>query len=225
MNMRHEKGFIHTLEAVIATIVVVSFVIILMPSIQESSKAGLIERARMSGQLELLDRSGDISRHIGTPGANLSGLKDVLALKSNFSYGYSVGLASYAFGTAQGNDTAYVVSGGQNNITEVTVSVLAGSEEILPETVVWDSTGPKTAALYGTNITLIGTRINALQLELNFSGAEKYTYRIKKLEHSGTVPQDRATWVASYLMSGGAAAIYAGVNFTPSEVRVVFWRQ
>lgn len=196
------KGFIHTLEALIAASMVLGFVAFVVPVLQEPVELGQIERERMSERLSTMDISGDISSHITNDSANLTGLKDRIASESD-AYMYSIGTVSYATDIVVGNRQLDFVSG-DNIITEMTVSTSRNNVVELPETTIWDAYGPKDTNVIIAGLNFTSTRISHISLRINFvSSAElgEYHYRIKKVDIESLLPKDTTIWVSSYLPS------------------------
>ncbi|MCK5233686.1 MAG: hypothetical protein KAJ91_02605 [Candidatus Aenigmarchaeota archaeon] len=197
------KGFIHTLEALIAASMVLGFAVFVVPVLQEPVESGQIERERMSERLSTMDISGDISSYITNDSANLSGLSDQIASGSGSSYLYSIGTVSYATDVVVGNRQLDFVSG-DNIITEMTVSTACGNVVELPETTVWDVHGPKNTMVLVAGLNFTSTIISPTILRINFvRSAElgEYHYRIKKVDIEKLLPVDTTVWVSSYLPS------------------------
>ena len=198
------KGFIHTLEALIAASMVLGFITFVIPVLQEPVELGQIERERMSERLSTMDISGDISSYITNDSANLSGLREHIASGgSGWSYGYSVGTVSYATDIVVGNRQLDFVSG-ENIITEMTVSTSCNNVVELPETTIWDLYGPKDTSVLIGGLNFTSTIISPTILRINFvRSAElgEYHYRIKKVDIESLLPTDTTIWVSSYLPS------------------------
>lgn len=197
------KGFIHTLEALIAASMVLGFIAFVIPALQEPVELGQIERERMSERLSTMDLSGDISSYITNDSANLSGLRDQIAAESGLSYLYSIGTVSYATDIVVGNRQLDFVSG-ENIITEMTVSTSCNNVVELPETTVWDLQGPKNTNVLIAGLNFTSTIISPTTLRINFvRSAElgEYHYRIKKIDIESLLPTDTTIWVSSYLPS------------------------
>ena len=197
------KGFIHTLEALIAASMVLGFIAFVIPVLQEPVELGQIERERMSERLSTMDLSGDISSYITNDSANLSGLRDQIASGSGSSYLYSIGTVSYATDIVLGNRQLDFVSG-DNIITEMTVSTSCNNVVELHETTVWDLQGPKNTNVLIAGLNFTSTIISPTILRINFvRSAElgEYHYRIKKVDIESLLPTDTTIWVSSYLPS------------------------
>ena len=197
------KGFIHTLEALIAASMVLGFIAFVIPVLQEPVELGQIERERMSERLSTMDLSGDISSYITNDSANLSGLRDQIAAESGLSYMYSIGTVSYATDIVVGNRQLDFVSG-DNIITEMTVSTSCNNVVELHETTVWDLQGPKNTNVLIAGLNFTSTIISPTILRINFvRSAElgEYHYRIKKVDIESLLPTDTTIWVSSYLPS------------------------
>lgn len=194
-----------------ATFMVLGFIMFVLPVIKEPAEAGQIERIRMSERLSTMDVSGDISSYITKDSANLSGLGDKIASESETPYTYSVGTVSYATGIVLGNRQLDFIQG-ENIITEMTVTTLRNNVIESPETIIWDSTGPKDVSIIhgGTNLT--STRLGPTSLRINFvSSAElgEYHYQIKKVEMEGLLPENTTVWVSSYLPTEGDLMVFS----------------
>ncbi|MCK5333437.1 MAG: hypothetical protein KAJ24_02910, partial [Candidatus Aenigmarchaeota archaeon] len=186
------KGFIHTLEALIAASMVLGFAVFVVPVLQEPVESGQIERERMSERLSTMDISGDISSYITNDSANLSGLSDQIASGSGSSYLYSIGTVSYATDVVVGNRQLDFVSG-ENIITEMTVSTSCNNVVELPETTIWDLYGPKDTSVLIGGLNFTSTIISPTILRINFvRSAElgEYHYRIKKVDIESLLPTD-----------------------------------
>lgn len=197
------KGFIHTLEAILATFLVIGFVTFIMPSLREPAESGQIEVVRMSERLATLDASGGLSAYLSGGSANLSGLRDIIILEANSSYQYAVGLVSYSAEAQAGNKSVDIIRG-NNNITRVTAYAGNSTGTIIPDTIVWDSGGPKDIFVSGAGVNLSSERISESEVNLTFTGSSgtgEYRYIVTKSEMYGSVPDNKATWISAYIPS------------------------
>lgn len=196
-------GFVHALEAMMATFLVIGFVLFIIPVLREPADLGQTEKARLSERIKVLDYSGELETYLGTGGSvNLSGLLDKIASDTALSYQYSVSWESFASETASGNKSIDMAQG-QNNISEVVVSAWNATALLLPETVVWDSGGPKSVAATGGVVNVTSARIDASHAQVNFTSMGEYRYRVRTTETYGSLPQNRSVRVSSYVLPGG----------------------
>jgi len=197
------KGFIHTLEAIVATSIVIGVVLFLLPPIQSQTDTGRVKSRYLSEYLQTLDSSGELSKYISENSANLSAIRQLIYPKVGSSYQYSVGVVLYTFESLKGNKTIDVIQT-QNNITSVIVLVRDSAGIAIPETIVWDTNGARNTAVNGTTVSLTTTAITPTHVQINFTSSGEYRYMMKKVEIYGDIPEERDVWTSMYLGLHGA---------------------
>lgn len=211
------KGFIKTLEAVVAASIFFIFILNAVPAISGAEDTGAAVKEELSRQLESLDREGTLRQDVVNK--DLAGIED--DLEGDFA-GYRMAIGLSYLGMSDGRYNG----GGLTESFDVNKS--RAEKEVLRLWVEEDQgidvsiNGNSVISSPGTGYTEVNIESDTVDggNTLEISGSGNLFYRIDKYNYmqNGDLPEDRSINSMSYTLAGEEG------SFQPSELRVYLWR-
>jgi hypothetical protein len=215
--MIRRKGFVATLEAVIASLLLLVFALAVLPNFIDQPETSDILENRLRNVVGALDRADQIRHHAAN--RNVSGIEDAVDQ-------YLVGFNS-AVGLSFANTTEGSYSGGSitetfqvNKTTAEAEKVRVWAEEASNVTISVNSEPALSFSRPGYREADIAGLTQQGGNRINITGdSGELDYLIETYHHiqTGSVPDDRDVYSFGYLVAGTNA------TFQPSEVQVFAW--
>lgn len=211
------KGFIKTLEAVVAAAIFVIFLLNVVPGISGAEDSGSALKEKVSRHLEGLDKEGNLRQDVVDK--ELDSIQS--SLEGDFA-GYDIAIGLSYIGMTDGRYSG----GGLTESFEVNKS--RAEKEILR---LWVNRGQGIDISINGNsvVSNPGTGYSQVEIEsetvdggnpLEISGSGNLFYRIEQYNYmqNGDLPEEGKINSLSYTVAGKEG------SFQPSELRVYLWR-
>ncbi len=221
-----KKGMLHTVEAIIAFIMIVGFVILLMPIIENDTETSRQTRVYVYEALSSMEKSGKLQSLAAAQ--NMSGIKSELnktiAMPLKFTVAISKPNISYGTVYPKEDELAYIYFVSDKARLESAIFSLEYSNATNPLIYAngialsqhsGDYSGKEdtfeisSLVQNGTNTVMLNTSSDAM-----------VSYRLMLIERQAfsEPPNNTSITTISYIISGN------GTSFIPSEIRVYVWR-
>lgn len=222
-NRAFKKGLLHTLEATMAFLMVISFLVFVMPSIDKGNSKNSNIRSQVYDGLSEMDKAGTLRSLALTE--NLSGIKSELNSTLNTPLKFTVGMSksNISHGTVypeEGNIPAYInYTADKGAIDSATLSLnyinATGPSVYLNSVLVKQHDGD-----YSGNEEILdissGTQSGANSIMINTTNNAKISYSLMLFESLELEPlkENIDIITVGYILSGNETL------FTPKEIRV-----
>jgi len=226
-NLRiYRKGLLHTLEATVAFLMVISFLVFVMPSINTAgSKTGNI-RSQIYDSLSEMDKSGTL-RNLAF-GENLSGIKSELNRTLNIPLKFTVGMSksNISHGTANPEESGvpyyinYTANKSALDSATLSLNYLNATEpSVYLNGVLIKQHGGDYSGNDDVVDVLSGTQDGENSIKLETSNNATISYSLMLVESLELEALEENTDVISigYILSGNET------TFSPKEIRVYVW--
>ena len=216
-----KKGAMHTIEAFIAFMIVMSFLFFIMPAITNIPNTTESKIKYIHSALIILEKNGNLREYALSK--NIIGLNESMYELVPLTYNFTVGMSyvnasdkstsgNYSFNyTADAGKIDYVfldvvfLSAADPKIYVNEGSVLSQSGDV--------SGNRETIDITSSTITGENT------IQFNFTGTATFDYRllVSQTETLEDIPDGKDILIVNYVLSG------ANSTFRPTEVRIYLW--
>ena len=220
MLITKRKGMMHSIEAMIAFFIVMSFLLFILP-LTPTANTSASEINYVSNALKTLEEDGTLSDYIYT--GNLSGLNTTLHLMLPETYRFEVSISevNVTYGSFSANNSITTTIDRlllDFAILDIVYGTATDPKIYLNGNIISSTTGTVSGTIESIDLTddlVDGTNT----LKFNFTDATQYDYHLLVSEFSDvyTLPQKTDINTINYFFMG------ANKTFRPSNVRVYLW--
>lgn len=218
------KGYIHTLEASIATVILLTFVIAVLPYIAPEDTSAQTTRTIIRGALEVLEKNGDLRDN--AVNEDLSAIKTelqtIVPSRINFTVGISdVDITSGSVTTSGQVFVNYTVNTSTMDFVffKLKMSDATDPRFSINGTSIWNGSGNyigENKEWQLADYSEAGT--NQINITVTAESTIKYIVEVGNSLDLETIPGNKTINTVNYIVSG------VNSTFKPTEIRVYAWR-
>lgn len=219
---RVKKGMLHVVEATIAFIILVGFIIFIIPQFADRPEERQDERIRLYSALAALEKGGELADL--AVARNLSGIKSGLSEIILTPLEFTVGISSLnaTDGESSENITIeYSANASELDSAEIEVSFSGGQNPRIYENsaLLWSKDGDASETTATVDL-VPNAQTGRNTVSINATGAVNFRYALRIIDSSELepLPENKSIVTAAFIIPGNATF------FRPTEVRVYGWR-